>query len=208
MGVWNDRVVPRLTEASMRSNELDELRREACAPLTGRVLELGFGSGLNVRWYPPGVTSISAVEPSDVGWRLSEGRRSRTSVPVDRRGLDGQRLDEPDASYDGVLTTFTLCSIPDPALALAESRRVLTSDGVLCVLEHGLSPDPGVARWQHRLDPLQRRVFGGCHLSRDMPALVTDAGFEITMMRAEQLPGPAVSRPWTYGYLLVARPRA
>ncbi len=209
MGVWSDHVVPRLTDATLRSHELGELRREACAPLAGRVLELGFGSGLNVRWYPPGVTSVSAVEPSDVGWRLSEPRRARTSVPIERRGLDGQRLDEPDASYDGVLTTFTLCSIPDPALALAESRRVLRPDGVLCVLEHGLSPDPGVARWQRRLDPFQRRVAGGCHLSRDMPALVTGAGFEITMVRADQLQqGPAVSRPWTYGYLLVARPRA
>jgi SAM-dependent methyltransferase len=208
MGVWSDHVVPRVTDAALRSHELGELRREACAPLTGRVLELGFGSGLNVRWYPPGVTSVSAVEPSDLAWRLSESRRARTSVPVERHGLDGQRLDEPDASYDGVLTTFTLCTIPDPALALAESRRVLRPDGVLCALEHGLSPDPGVARWQHRLDPVQRRIAGGCHLSRDMPALVTAAGFEITMVRAEQLQGPAVARAWTYGYLLVARPRA
>ena len=157
MGVWNDRVVPRLTDAGLNSHEIGELRREACAPLTGRVLELGFGSGLNARWYPPGVTSVTAVEPSDLGWRMSETRRARTSVPVERRGLDGQRLDDPDASYDAVLTTFTLCSILDPALALAESHRVLRPDGVLCVLEHGLSPDPGVARWQHRLDPLPVR---------------------------------------------------
>ena len=206
MGAWSDHVVPRWNDAALKSHEIGELRREACAPLTGRVLELGFGSGLNVRWYPPDVTAVAAVEPSDLAWRMSERRRARTSVPVERRGLDGQRLAEPDASYDGALSTFTLCSIPDPALALAELRRVVRPDGVLCVLEHGLSPDPRVARWQRRLDPIQRRVAGGCHLSRDVPALVTHAGFEITMVRAENLPGPAVSRPWTYGYLLVARP--
>ncbi len=204
MGVWTDHVVPRITDASLKGPEIDALRREACAPLTGRVLELGFGSGLNVRWYPPAVTAVAAVEPSDLGWRMSERRRARTTVPVARRGLDGQRLDEPDASYDSVLSTFTLCTIPDPALALAEVRRVLRPGGVLCVVEHGLSPDTGVARWQRRLDPLQRRVAGGCHLSRDVPALVTAAGFEITTLRAEQLPGPAVSRPWTYGFLLTA----
>jgi SAM-dependent methyltransferase len=204
MGVWTDHVVPRMTDASLSSAEIDELRRQACAPLTGRVLELGFGTGLNVRWYPPGLTSVAAVEPSALSWRMSERRRARTSVPVERRGLDGQRLDEPDASYDSVLTTFTLCTIPDPALALAEVRRVLQPGGVLCVVAHGLSPDAGVARWQRRLDPLQRRIAGGCHLSRDVPALVTAAGFEITMLRADQLPGPAVSRPWTYGFLLTA----
>jgi SAM-dependent methyltransferase len=175
--------------------------------LAGRLIELGFGSGLNLRWLPPAVTSVAAVGPSDVAWRLSERRRARMGVPVERRGVDGQGLDEPDASYDSALSTFTLCSISDPARALAEVRRVLRPGGVLCVLEHGLSPDDRVARWQRRLDPVQRRVAGGCHLSRDIPALVTHAGFEITMLRAEPLPGPAVSRPWTHGFMLAARAR-
>lgn len=208
MGAWTDHVVPRMAEATLSGREMDDLRREACAPLRGLVLEVGFGSGLNLPWYPPDVTSVTAVEPADVGWRLSEQRRARSSVPVERRGLDGQRLDEPDASYDAALTTFTLCSIPDPALALAEVRRVLRPEGVLCVLEHGLSPDARVARWQRRMDPLQRRVAGGCHLSRDVPSLIVDAGFDVTTMRAQYLPGPAVSRPWTHVYLLAARPRA
>jgi SAM-dependent methyltransferase len=209
MGVWADRVVPRLADRSLRSPARGELRAEACAPLRGRVLELGFGGGLNVRFYPPAVTEVAAVEPSDVGWGISERRRERSELPIERRGLDGQRLDEPDASYDGVQTTFTLCSIPDPSQAQAESRRVQRPDGVLCVLEHGLTPDAGNARRQRRLDPIQRRVAGGCHLSRDLPALVAGAGFEITMVRADQLQqGPAVSRPLTYGYLMVARPRA
>jgi len=205
MGVWTDHVVPRLTDASLRSDEIGELRREVCAPLSGRVLELGFGSGLNARWYPPAVTSVAAVEPSDVGWRLSERRRARSSAPVERRGLDGQRLDEPDASYDAALTTFTLCTIDDPALALAEVRRVVRPGGVVAVLEHGLSPAPRVARWQHRMDPVQRRVAGGCHLSRDIPALVADAGLEIVSARTLQLPGPRFTHPWTHVFVIAAR---
>jgi len=145
------------------------------------------------------------VEPSEVGWRLSERRRARTDTPIHRRGLDGQRLDEADASYDAALVTFSLCTIPDPALALAELRRVLRPEGVLCVLEHGLSPDAPVARWQHRLDPVQRRVAGGCHLSRDVTGLVRAAGFVVDHLETSYLEGPSLARPWGYGYLLHAR---
>ena len=111
MGAWSDHVVPRMTDAMLESHELGELRREACAPLSGRVLELGFGSGLNVRWYPPEVTAVAAVEPSDLGWSMSERRRARSSAPVERRGLDGQRLDEPDASYVFVFLFLMLFNI-------------------------------------------------------------------------------------------------
>jgi ubiquinone/menaquinone biosynthesis C-methylase UbiE len=204
MGVWTDHVVPRAADRSLRSDEIGSWRDEACAPLRGKVLELGFGGGLNVRWYPPEVTSVVAVEPSDVGWRLSEQRRAASVVPVERRGLDGQEIAERDASYDAVLSTFTLCTIPDAALALAEAARVLRPGGVLSLLEHGAAPDASVAAWQHRLEPLQRRVAGGCHLTRDVPALVTDAGFEITRRHADYLEGPRVSRPWTHLYLVTA----
>lgn len=198
---WDEQVVPRVAELALRGHDLGELRREACAPLAGDVLELGFGSGLNVRWYPPAVTSVTAVEPSDVGWALSEKRRARTPLPIARHHLDGQRLDEPDSSYDSVLSTFTLCTIPDVSRALQEVRRVLRPGGVFCFLEHGLSDDPATARWQRRLDPLERTFAGGCHLSRDIAALVRDAGFLISRLRAEQMPGPSIGRAWTYGYL-------
>lgn len=201
MGWWEARVVPRLVEASLRGQEIGELRIEACAGLRGRVLELGFGSGLNTRFYPAEVSEIAAVEPSDLGWSMSERRRRPTSLPITRVGLDGQHLDATDDAYDGVLSTFTLCTIPDVERALAEVRRVLRPGGTFRFLEHGLAPTPGVARWQRRLDPIQRRVAGGCHLSRDMPALVRSAGLEIESLREEYLPGPAVGRPWTYGYL-------
>jgi SAM-dependent methyltransferase len=201
MGAWTDHVVPRMADASLRNEEIGRLRGEVCAPARGRVLELGFGGGLNLRWYPAAVTSVAAIEPSDVGWRLSAPRRERSPLPVERRGLDGQRLDEPDASYDTVVSTFTLCAIPDVARALAEVRRVLRPGGVLCFLEHGASPDPGVVRWQRRLEPLQRRIAGGCHLTRDVPVLVREAGLVPTVARADYLGGPRLNRPWTYGYL-------
>lgn len=202
--VWDERVVPRLTDLGLRGHEVGELREVACAGLTGRVLEIGFGSGLNIRWYPPAVTSVTAIEPSDLGWQLSERRRDRSQVPIVRAGLDGQRLDLPDDSHDSVLVTFSLCTIPDPLLALREARRVVREGGRLHALEHGLAPDESVRRWQRRMEPVQRAVAGGCHLTRDIPTLVEQAGWHVEQSEQEYLPGPAVSRPWTYGYGLVA----
>jgi SAM-dependent methyltransferase len=198
---WSDRVVPHLTDVALRSAEIGELRDETCRGLHGRVLEIGFGSGLNLRFYPPEVTSVSAVEPADVGWKLSEKRRSRTGLPVHRSGLDGQHLAEEDDSFDSALVTFSLCSIPDPALALSEVRRVLRPGGSLHFLEHGLAPDAGVARWQRRLDPVQKRAFAGCHLSRDIPGLVGAAGLDVAELRAEYQPGPRIMRPWVHAYV-------
>jgi len=198
VGLWTDRVVPHLVERSLSTTDVMELRAAACAGLAGRVLELGFGSGLNVGSYPTAVTRLDAVEPSDLGWRMSEARRRGSGVPIERVGLDGQRLEAEDSSYDAVLSTFTLCTIPDLAAALAEVRRVLRPGGALHFLEHGHSPDPRVARWQRRLDPLERRIAGGCHLSRDIPVLVEQAGLEISVVSASYLPGPRAGRPWTY----------
>jgi SAM-dependent methyltransferase len=203
--VWDERVVPRLVDLSLRGDEVGEMREVTCAGLTGRVLELGFGSGLNVRWCPPEVTSITAIEPSDVGWQISERRRARTELRIDRAGLDGQRLDLADGSHDSALVTFSLCTIPDPLLALRETRRVVREGGRLHVLEHGLAPDESVRRWQRRMEPVQRAVAGGCHLTRDIPALVAQAGWQLEEVEQSYLPGPAVSRPWTYAYRLLAR---
>lgn len=201
MGWWTEHVVPRLADRALRAPEIFELRAQACQGLRGHVLELGFGSGLNVAAWPPEVTAVDVVEPSDVGWAMSAPRRERADIPITRVGLDGEVITAPDASYDAVLSTFTLCTIPDPGRALAEVRRVLRPEGRFHFLEHGLSPEPQVARWQHRLEPAQRRLAGGCHLSRDVPALVRAAGLEITAVEARYLPGPAVAKPWSYGYL-------
>lgn len=201
---WGEQALPRLTDATLRGHDVGRLRADVCVGLRGRVLEIGFGSGLNVRFYPPEVTDVDAVEPSDVAWRLSERRRDRQPVPVSRVGLDGQRLAADDASYDAVLTTFTLCTIPDVGLALAELRRVLRQGGRVHFLEHGLSPDPGVARWQRRLEPLQRRTAGGCHLTRDVPALLEETNLRVERLGQSYLPGPRLAHPWAW----VSRGRA
>ena len=207
MAFWTERVVPRIVDRALSTDDVMGLRELACAGLRGRVLEIGFGSGLNTGLCPAEVERIDAVEPSDLGWELSARRRAGSRVPIERTGLDGQRLAAADEQYDAVLSTFTLCTIPDVELALAEVRRVLRPGGTLHFLEHGRAPDAGVERWQHRIDPVQRRVFGGCHLSRDIPALVAGAGLAVGDVLAEYQPGPGVMRPWTFGYLGTAEKR-
>ncbi len=201
MGIWEERLLPRVVDRMGSSPEITRLRAEVCAGLHGTVLEIGFGSGLNIPHYPAAVDAVLAVEPSDTAWVLSAGRRDGATAPVRRSGLDGQHLTEAEASVDCVLSTLTLCTIPDVGRALAEVRRVLRPGGSLHFLEHGLAPDPRVVAWQHRLEPLQRRVFGGCHLSRDLPTLVAAAGFTVDQVDAAYLEGPAVMRPWSFGYL-------
>jgi SAM-dependent methyltransferase len=182
VGFYTERVLPRLLNVACAARDLDPIRRRVCAGLRGRVVEIGFGSGLNVPFYPPTVTEVDAVEPADLGWRLAADRVAAATVPVHRSGLDGASLPFPDDTFDTALSTWTLCTIPDVGTALAELRRVLKPDGTLHFLEHGLAPDESVRRWQHRLDPFQRRFVGGCHLTRSIPDLITAAGFTITAL--------------------------
>jgi SAM-dependent methyltransferase len=158
----------------------DPLRARVCAGLHGHVVELGFGSGLNVAFYPAAVVDVAAIEPSDLGWDLAAARLAATTIPVQRAGLDGESLPLADGSCDTALSTWTLCTIPDVAGALVEVRRVLKPGGTLHFVEHGLAPDEKVRRWQHRFEPVQKRLFGGCHLTRPITDLLGDAGFTIT----------------------------
>ncbi len=180
MGMYGEQVLPRFINAAGGMKSLAPLRRRACEGLEGEVIELGFGSGHNVPFYPSAVTGVTAIEPADLGWKLAGKRLSDTKARVQRGGLDGQSLPFPDDSFDSALSTWTLCTIPDAGAALSELRRVLKPGGRLHFLEHGLAPDEGVRRWQHRLEPLQKRVFGGCHLTRPIVDMLTTAGFTIT----------------------------
>ena len=180
MGLYGERVLPRIINVVCAMGDAARLRERVCAGLHGRVLEIGFGSGLNVPHYPDAVTHVDAVEPADLGWELAGKRLAATSIPVERTGLDGQSIPLPDDSCDTALSTWTMCTIPDLGSALREVRRVLKPGGTLHFVEHGLAPDGKVQRWQHRLEPMQKRIAGGCHLTRQIPDLLTGAGFTIS----------------------------
>ncbi|HEX4698099.1 MAG TPA: class I SAM-dependent methyltransferase [Actinomycetes bacterium] len=180
MGWYTDRLVPRLNNVACGMTSNEPFRQRTCEGLSGRVVEIGFGSGLNVPFYPPAVDAVDAVEPADLAWRLAGKRLAGSRVPVRRAGLDGQSLPFADDTFDSALSTWTLCTIPDVAAALSELRRVLKPGGTFHFVEHGLAPDERVQRWQHRLEPIQKRAAGGCHLSRPIVGLVQAAGFSVS----------------------------
>ena len=196
MGFYVDRVLPRITDVALSGKDFAKLRARVCGGLSGEVLEVGFGSGRNVPHYPPAVERVQAVDPATVGRHLAANRLAATSVPVEFIGLSGEDLPLADASVDHVLTTWTLCTIPDVDRALAEMRRVLRPGGALHFVEHGLSPDAQVARWQDRLNPIQKRVFGGCHLNRPIDRLLENAGLRVAPLEKFYAKGPKA-----FGYL-------
>lgn len=195
MGFYRERVLPRLVDRACGTAELSRWRQRATDALRGTVLEIGYGSGLNLEHYPDAVERVLAVEPSAGARRLAGRREERTQLPVEHVGLDGATIPLDDASCTCALSTFTLCTIPDVEAALAELRRVLEPGGLFGFLEHGRAPDPKVARWQERLEPVQQRVAGGCHLTREPAELVRAAGFDIVRTESRYARGP---KPWSW----------
>lgn len=201
MGFYGDQVLPRFQDKVMGRKTTGEVRARVCAYLHGEVVEVGFGTGLNARYYPSEVTKVLAVEPSAVCMRIAEPRIAGTSTPVELAGLTGERLDLPSAEFDAVLSTWTMCTIPDLPAALAEIRRVLKPGGQLHFIEHGHAPDSNVASWQRRFEPLNKRLAGGCHLTRKIPKMIEEAGFELGQLDSYYFQG----EPKPFGYTFEGR---
>jgi ubiquinone/menaquinone biosynthesis C-methylase UbiE len=197
VGVWNDHVFPPLMDRALRTPEVNARRARLCEGLYGRVLEVGFGTGLNLRHYPSEVTEILIVEPSASAMRLAEPRKAAVSATISHVGLDGAQLDLADESVDCVLSSYTLCTIPDVERALLEIHRVLKPAGVLHFLEHGQAPTESVRRWQRRLHPIHSRIAAGCQLDRPIDHLISNAGLIIRELETGYGQGP---RPFSYLY--------
>lgn len=190
MGFYRRQVLPRVMNVVMDDKDLGEIRQRVTSGLSGVVLEVGFGSGLNVPYYPAAVRRVLAVDPATLGRRLAEVRIAKSHVAVEHIDANGDGLPVASESVDYVLVTWTICSLPDPAGALQEMHRALRPGGRLHFAEHGRSPEPGVARWQDRLNPLQRTLAGGCNLNRPVDQLVVKAGFELAHLDNFYLKGP------------------
>jgi len=179
MGFYDKFILPRLMNLMMGNRFMKAERQKCLAGVSGTVLEVGFGSGHNLPFYPAGVLRVVAVDPSRESAKLAKKRIAEARFPVEYLPLEGERIASPDHSFDCVVSTFTLCSIAEPLAALAQMRRVLKPGGKLFFAEHGLSRDESVQRWQHRLNRIQNRICGGCNLNRDIRRMVAEAGFEL-----------------------------
>jgi SAM-dependent methyltransferase len=190
MGFYREQILPRLTHLMMSSKETTRQRRLALAGVAGEVLELGIGSGLNLPHYASGVRRVVGVEPSVMAARMAAERIQMAGFPVEIVAGEAESLAVDEGRFDAVVSTFTLCTIPDVAGALATVRRALKPGGRFFFLEHGLSSEPRVAKWQRRLEPLQKRIGGGCHLTRNPRALIEGAGFAISGLETFYAQGP------------------
>jgi ubiquinone/menaquinone biosynthesis C-methylase UbiE len=203
MSLYQRYVIPRLTHLAMRQKQLGPFRQRVIDAAEGRVLEIGIGSGLNFPLYRGTVKSVIGLEPSPELLRMARPRAAAAAVTITLLDASAEVIPIDSASIDTVITTWTLCTIPNASVALAEMRRVLKPGGALLFVEHGRAPEPGVARWQDRLDPLWSRLAGGCHLNRKMDDLISGSGFRIEALENARIPDP---RTHTYLYQGRARP--
>ena len=206
VGLYDRYVLPYLLDIACGMAPFSRQREKVVPLAKGRVLEVGIGTGLNMKHYQPQkVTKITGLDPALQMHRLARKRIARTGLDVELFTLSAEKIPFDNASFDTVLITYTLCTIPDPVAALKEMRRVLTPGGNLLFCEHGRAPDPKVYRWQNKMTPQWKKIAGGCHLNRDIPALLNEAGFVCGSMNAMYLPGP---RPFMYNYWGEARSMA
>ena len=196
MGFYRERILPHLIQMSMNQAHFEPYRRRVTGAARGRVLEIGVGSGLNLSLYPSG-THIVGLDPSPKLLSMARSVARNRSESIELIEGSAESIPLPDHSVDTVVTTWTMCSIPDLPTALGEVRRVLKADGRLLFAEHGLSKEPNVVRWQNRLTPIWKRVGGGCHLNRPIDVLIGGAGFQITELNTDYMKGP---KPMTFIY--------
>ncbi|QHS09215.1 class I SAM-dependent methyltransferase [Sinimarinibacterium sp. NLF-5-8] len=202
MSFYDRHILPHLLDCACGMGQVMKARAQIVPRARGKVLELGIGSGLNLQFYDPQkVTAIFGVDPSAELQRKARARAQNIAIAVETVPLVIEQIDAEDASYDTVLCTFTLCTIPDPVPAIQELRRVLKPGGEFLFCEHGIAPDAHIHRWQDRLNPLWKPLAGGCNLNRDIPELIRAGGFNIVELKQGYLPGP---KPMTYVYSGVA----
>ena len=202
MNPYERYVLPKLIDVACSAGNVMKARSKIVPQALGEVLEVGIGSGLNLPFYDAKrVSSIVGIDPAAQMQTLARKRASDISIPVEVIAVDVQGIHADTDRFDTIVMTFTLCSIDDPVSALQEMARVLKPDGRLLFCEHGLAPDLSVERWQHRLTPFWKPIAGGCHLDRDIPALIRASGFAINELSEAYLPGP---RPMSYVYSGVA----
>lgn len=203
MNFYERRILPHVLNFVMRQSFLETYREEVVDEARGRVLEIGLGSGLNLPFYSKAVESITGIEPSASLLRMATQQVVRAKAPVELLQASADDLPIESGSIDTVVTTWSLCTIPDAARALREARRVLKPDGMLRFVEHGRAPEPNIARWQNRLDPIWGKIAGGCHLNRPIDLLIESAGFKIEHLQHDRMAGPPTHN---YLYLGSARP--
>lgn len=201
MNLYEQHVLPHLIDYTCGMGAVMKTRKQIVPLAEGRVLEIGIGSGLNLSFYDPAkVTVIVGVDPSAAMQKLAQQRAAQISIPVEMVALELGQIQAADDSFDSIVCTFTLCTITDAGAALKEMRRVLKPGGKLLFSEHGLAPDLPVVRWQNLITPLWKPFSGGCHLNRDIPALIRAGGFTIEQLDSSYLKGPRpmtwVSRGW------------
>lgn len=196
MGFYDDRILPHLIDFACGMGHVMKTRAQVVPMAEGRVLEIGIGTGLNLSFYDAQkVSAIVGVDPAAQMQTLARQRAASIGIPVEMVALELGQIQAADASFDSIVCTFTLCTIPDPLAALQEMRRVLKPGGKFLFSEHGRAPDASVRTWQNRITPLWKPLAGGCHLNRDIPALLKAGGFHIREMHSSYLPGP---RPMTW----------
>ena len=192
MSFYSKYILPRLIDLAMKNPVTTACRSRIVPRAIGRVLDVGIGSGLNLRFYGPRVTKLWGIDPSSELLEMARPKLKSVPFPAELLTHSAEEIPLPHGSIDTIVLTWTLCSIPNPIQALREMRRVLRADGQVVFAEHGLSPDPGVQAWQHRLNPVWRRIAGGCNMNRKIDDLLSAGGFNAVELSTSYFPGPRI----------------